>query len=355
MATIRKRNDKWQVQIRRTGNSPVSRTFRTKSDAQTWARQIEAEADRRGLPVNLRVLDKTTVADLMVRYRETVTPRKRGKVREAVALNVFLHHPLSASPLSAFTRAKAAAYRDERLRKLKPASVNREIAIYRHAFEVARKLWDIPLRSNPFAELDCPKVSNGRTRRLEPGEWERLEGACRRSRNPFVRHMVEFALETAMRRGEVLAARWVDVELTKRTMHIPQAKNGHSRTIPLTARALDILRALKSQDGEEGEIFKTTEDAVKMAWRRIMRRAGLPDFRYHDLRHEAISRFFELGLSIPEVGLISGHRDPRTLFRYTHPRAEDIARRLGGDKTCGAESRSVVQEVDRGLSERRRY
>jgi integrase len=206
--------------------------------------------------------------------------------------------------------------------------VHRELAIYQNAFEVARKMWEIPLTSNPFADIEKPKAGDARSRRLEPGEWERLEMACRQSRNPFIRDMVEFGVETAMRRGEVLSASWRDVDFQKRTMHIPQAKNGHSRTIPLSPCALDILGRVKAQSGGDERIFRTTEDAVKMAWRRVMGRVRLADFRYHDLRHEAVSRFFEAGLSVPEVALISGHRDPRMLFRYAHPRAEDIAKKL---------------------------
>ena len=286
--------------------------------------------------------------------RDTVTPRKRGKVREAVALNVFLRHPLSASPLSAFTSAKAAAYRDERLRKLKPASVNRELAIYHHAFEVARKLWDIPLPSNPFAEIEAQRFAMAEPDALSPVNgryWKQRVGALE-TRSSAIWSSLPWKQLCAVARFWLLGGSTWNSPSGLCTFHRQRTDTPEQSLY--TARALDILRGLKSQDGEEGEIFKTTEDAVKMAWRRIMRRAGLPDFRYHDLRHEAISRFFELGLSIPEVGLISGHRDPRMLFRYTHPRAEDIARRLGGDKTCGAESRSVVQEVDRGLSERRR-
>lgn len=281
------------------------------------------------MPVSLKMLDGLTVGDILIRYRDEVTPTKRGAFRETMAIRVLLRHALSRVPLSALTVARIAAHRDERLRTIKAASVNRELAIYQHAFEVARRTWDIPLHENPFSLVEKPKVFDARSRRLEPSEWEQLQEACRRSRNPHILDMVEFGLETAMRRGEVLKVRWGDIDLTRRTLHIPQTKNGHSRTIPLTGRALAILSQRRPADASrDALVFPTTEDAVKMAWRRIMMRAPLPDFRYHDLRHEAVSRFFEMGLSIPEVALISGHRDTRMLMRYTHLRPEALAEKL---------------------------
>lgn len=164
---------------------------------------------------------------------------------------------------------------------------------------------------------------------------------------PHLLAMVEFGLETAMRRGEVLRMRWKDIDASKRTLHIPKTKNGHARTIPLTARALAILDQRKL-DGvpPEVSVFLTTEDAVKMAWRRAMKRAPLSDFRYHDLRHEAVSRFFEMGLSIPEVALISGHRDTRMLMRYTHLRPDAVAAklaRIAADRRCVSE---VAEDQD---------
>jgi len=329
MATIRKRNDLWHVQIRRKGSPVLTRSFLRKADAQTWARKLEAEADRRGLPVGLKVLDGMTVGDVLIRYQAEVTPRKRGAVREGMAIRVLLRHAISKVPLSALTVAQVAHYRDLRLSLVKPSTVCRELLLYQHAFKVARNVWGIPISENPFALVEKPQISDGRTRRLEPGEWETLKEACRRSRNPFILTMIEFAVETAMRRGEVLRLRWCDVDTTKRTLHIPRAKNGHARTIPLTTRAVELLVARRAEGvPKDALVFPTTEDAVKMAWRRVMMRAPLPNFRYHDLRHEAVSRFFEMGLSISEVALISGHRDTRMLLRYTHLRAEDVAHKL---------------------------
>ena len=329
MATIRKRNNRWHVQVRRKGSPALTRSFLTKADAQTWARKVEAEADRRGLPVGLKVLDATTVGDVLIRYEAEVTPKKRGAVREGMAIRVLLRNPIAKVPLSALTVAMVARHRDTRLSVVKPSTVCREILLYQHAFKVARNVWGLPIAENPFALVEKPRVSDGRTRRLEAGEWEMLKDACRRSRNPYILPMVEFAVESAMRRGEVLQLRWRDVDTVKRTLHIPRAKNGHARTIPLTSRSVELLDIQRSEGASgDAHVFPTTEDAVKMAWRRVMMRARLPNFRYHDLRHEAVSRFFEMGLSIPEVALISGHRDTRMLLRYTHLRAEDVAEKL---------------------------
>ncbi len=136
-----------------------------------------------------------------------------------------------------------------------------------------------------------------------------------------------------MRRGEIVSAQWADVDLENRTLHIPITKNGHARTIPLTPAAVIILNTLPRQSEC---IFPMSGNAVRLAWERLKRREGITDLRFHDLRHEAVSRFFEMGLTVPEVALISGHRDARMLFRYTHLRAEDVGKKLRDASRLGA-------------------
>jgi integrase len=157
--------------------------------------------------------------------------------------------------------------------------------------------------------------------------------------------MVELAIETGMRRGELLNARWHHVSIAKRTLRIPITKNGYPRTIPLTAHALVILESLKELTQGDDRVLPLTLDSMKMAWKRVIKRAKLDDLHFHDLRHEAISRFFEAGLNVPEVALISGHRDPRMLFRYTHPRAELVA-----EKLAAAERKQNVGVLPRSAS-----
>ena len=118
-----------------------------------------------------------------------------------------------------------------------------------------------------------------------------------------------------------------DEDLTARKVHVKATKNGYPRTVPLSKHACQTLGKL-TQDGDR--VFPVTANAVRLAWERLKRRASVSGLRFHDLRHEAISRFFERGLNVPEVALISGHRDVRMLLRYTHPMNQNILKKLDG-------------------------
>jgi len=325
MATIRKRSDKWQAQVRRCGHRGIARSFYRRADAVAWARSLELQADRSDLPPDIRILSRTTLAEIVMRYRDTISPKKRGYEIERIVLTAFLRHPICRKPLSHGTTEDFAAYRDERLRKIKETTLKRELSPLKNMFEVARDEWQLPIRENPLNKLRLTIPLNRRERRLKVGELERIKDAARQCRNHLILPLVLFALETAMRRGEILSLKWDQVDLERRTLLLPQTKNGHSRIIPLNTRAVGLLKSLPKSDER---VFPISANAVRLTWERVRKRAGVTDLHFHDLRHEAISRFFELGLSVPEVALISGHRDPRMLFRYTHPVRETILAKL---------------------------
>lgn len=199
-------------------------------------------------------------------------------------------------------------------------------------FEVAKNEWGMPIAENPLTKVKLACLSNRRERRLRRGELERIISVAAKTRNRFILPIILFALETGLRRSEILSATWGHFNPDSRLLTIPQTKNGHSRTIPLTLSALALLRSVsgvrENENGDEGRIFRTTANAVRLAWQRVTRRAAIKDLHFHHLRHEAISRFFEMGLTPPEVALISGHRDMRMLFRYSHPLRERILQQL---------------------------
>jgi integrase len=162
-------------------------------------------------------------------------------------------------------------------------------------------------------------------RRAYQGELEKLLTACEGSRCRWLPAVIQLAVETGMRRSELLAMRWDDVDLEARTVLLRNTKNGLPRTVPLSPRALSVLKVMPRYGPT---VFIVSANALRLAWERLRRRAGVSGLRFHDLRHEAVSRFFEKGLNVPEVAMISGHRDLRMLFRYTHPKPEEVAAKL---------------------------
>ena len=183
MSTIRKRNQKWQVQIRRIGSAPVTRMFTRKSDAQQWSRMMEIRADRLDLACDPRELSRITVADLLTRYRDEVVEKKRGRDVERCIVNAMMRAPFARATLAESLPKLISKYRDERLATVAPGTINRELGLLSHAFDIARTEWGIPLASNPVAGIRRPSVGPRRERRLCHKEFHALMIAARQCRN----------------------------------------------------------------------------------------------------------------------------------------------------------------------------
>ena len=314
MATIRKRGKKWQVQVRRQNCTPVSRTFATSADARFWAIQREARLALQHAPeTSVKTLGRMLLSELIECYIREVCPTKRSAGVETAILKGFLKKWGCDLPLNRLSPALFAAYRDRRLKTVKPVTVRRELALVRHAFDVAIIDWGYPLSNNPLKQLRLPLAGKPRDRRLEADELDWVFVALAKSRNTHLLPIAQLALETGMRQGELLRMRWEDIDLERNTIYLPLTKNGHPRTIPLTPKAQKLLQSLMA-NRTSSSVFPTTAEAIKRSWKRALRLASIDNFHFHDLRHEAITRFFELGLSIAQVALISGHRDVRMLF-----------------------------------------
>jgi integrase len=307
MATFRKRGPyQWQAQVRKKGYPLQTKTFDTKAAAETWARATEYEMDQ-GLFVSRAEAESTTLGELLQRYLEEVTPLKKGAGPEAARIRALLRHKLANRYVAGIRGVDIARYRDERLRKVCPGTAKRDLVILSHLFEVARKEWGIHVY-NPVRDIKLPPHA--------------------KARNPFLLPIVRLALETAMRQGELVSLCWEHIDLKRQIAHLPDTKNGEARTVPLSSAAIGVLRSLPRS--LHGQVFPgLTTEAVKRAFIRAVRRAGIKDLRFHDLRHEATTRLFEKGLNIMEVASITGHKDLRMLRRYTHLKAEDLARKLG--------------------------
>jgi len=325
MASINKRGSSWFVQIRRKGFRPRFRSFESHSAAQQWAREEEAAIDNGHGRVETKSGREMIVSELLARYSKEKTPQKKGAETELLRLSKMQLRPFAQLAISNLTSSAIADFRDQRLKEVKAATVRRELGILRSVLETARKEWAVSIRENPVAQITIPAAKDARERRLKRGELELLLESIEKGRNLLVGPVVLLALETGLRRGELLRLGWDDIDLRSRTALIRDTKNGSDRTIPLTKSATKILeRAAKTSN----RVFPLTPNGLRQCWRRACQRAEIEDLRFHDLRQEAISRLFEIGLSVPEVALISGHKDARMLFRYTHLMPETVRDRL---------------------------
>ena len=325
MATYRKRNSKWQAIIRHKNIGTVTRSFKSKSHAIKWVHEQEniIEAGHYGL---LKP-DSVLLGELLSRYYKEITQGKRSANTEERRLNRLIKDPISALTLDKLSSSAIAAFRDRRLPD-GARTAHYDLTLIRHCLKIAIHEWGLMLSSNPVDFIKMPPASRPRQRRLNKGEYERLEQASHLTPNPHIWPIIAFAIETGMRRSEILGLTWDNISLERQFAYLPLTKNGTSREVPLSTKAVDVLRDQRSRQ-DTPTPFPVNANAFRLAWERLRKRADLCDLRFHDLRHEAISRFFELGLSIPEVALISGHKDAKMLFRYTHLRAGNIIAKLG--------------------------
>lgn len=342
---------KWKAVIRKTGWPTTSKTFRTKRDAEDWARRTEDDMVR-GAYIQRASADRLTVENALKRYLAEVTPAKRpsSQTTDHGRAKTLIAH-LGKYSLAALTPEIVAKFRDMRLagedrknEKGKPVprsndTVRLDLALLGHLFTVAIKEWEIGLPFNPVMNIRRPAPGPGRNRRLTPDEERRLLAAVDQHSNPMLRWIVRTALETGMRSSEIVTLRRAQVDLKRRIVKLLETKNTSPRTVPLTITATDLFQEAlnhpvrpKDTDliffGEPGHDGKRRPYQFNPVWLKIKREQGLADVRFHDLRHEAVSRFVEAGFSDQEVSAISGHKSMQMLKRYTHLRAEDLVLKL---------------------------
>lgn len=390
MATIRKRNDQYQVQIRRKGHPPQSKSFIRLADAEKWARTIESEMDR-GVFVSRAEAEATTLDDALDRYAREIVPKKKGASQELNRIKHLRHYPLANRFLATIRGSDLASFRDELLTEgYAPSSVVRSLAILSHLFNVARREWGMESLVNPVELIPKPKVQNERVRRIrtatvtlkdETGQWtsktlDELEMVAMVTESAELPSIITVAVETAMRRGEICALVKKHIDYKIRVAHLPETKNGTARDVPLSSKAVAALKyepnrrktgkkeekkkkksAFEPEESLYSKVFSIRNDGISRAFLRALTRARrlyeegithsleakgrkpsqivlalandpfLVDLHVHDLRHEATSRLAEI-YPLHELAKITGHKDTRMLMRYYHPRAEDLAKKL---------------------------
>lgn len=323
MATIEKVAGGYRARVRKKGQD-VSRTFARKAQAQAWAADIERELAE-------GVQAGKTLADAIERYRDEVTPTKRGARWEHVRLTKFLRDlDFADEMLTGITVPTIAQWRDDRLKEVQGSSVRRELTLLSSVFEQARREWQW-IKTNPCRDVRKPQSNPHRTRRVSDDEIERVlialgydSDAPAESKSAQTAVAFLFALETAMRQGEILVMQRDHVDFDRRVALLPKTKNGHARTVPLTQRALSLLRQLPEQGAEFFQLSSSSCDAL---FRKYVRRAGVQDLHFHDSRREATSRLAKQ-VDVLTLAKITGHRNISELLTYYQTDMADVAREL---------------------------
>ena len=320
----------WQAHVRRRGYPTQVRTFDTKAEAEAWAATIESEIAR-GVFLSRSEAEATTLGEALGRYAREVTPTKKPSTvaREKNRIKILTAFPIARRSLASIKGSDIATLiRERQAEGLGSNAVRLDLALLSHVFTVAGSAWGMESLGNPVQRVkgQRPKLPGGRTRRLVGDEQARLLAAAL-AYGGEISALVTWAIETAMRRGEIAAMRWEHLDRTARVLLIPETKNGTPRRVPLSTVAMAVLDALPRR--LDGRVWGVSPDFMTRAFQGACQTAGIDGLRFHDLRHEATSRLFEKGLNPMQVAAITGHKTLQMLKRYTHLRAEDLVGMLG--------------------------
>jgi len=318
MASIQRYRKGWRAFVKRKGISKTA-TFATKREAAEWAAKTEAL-----ILSSTSGVTKRPFRELLIRYVDEVSPQKRSGRWDREFISRALRHPIA--DVVGIDETDAAAYRDDRLKKVQGITVSHELATLSHVCNVAIKEWKW-LEKNPFSNIRKPKVNPPRERRITDAEIAELEKAAWYSIPPVrtvqrVIHAFHFAIETAMRAGEICSLTWNNIDLEKRTAFLPMTKNGDPRKVPLSARAVELLEQLPRVSDSVFRLNKLSRDFI-----RIKSQTNIKNLHFHDTRHEAITRLSKK-LDVLALARVVGHKNIKQLMTYYNETAEDLALRL---------------------------
>jgi integrase len=340
-----------QYRARKLANGRrVTKTFTTAKKAARWLTEVEVDAAR-GQFVDLTEAQRHTFRQIIERYRDEILGKnseKRGAEKEKGHLKVVLEDEVCSVRMSALSSADIAAFRD-RMKAVDyaPATIVRRLNLLQTIIEHARREWRINITTNPAQRVKRPAGADRKRDRtfiplppkgpdvssddLDRSEEERLLSACDADSNPWLGPIVRFAILTAMRQGEIVGLRWSDVNLGNRTAIVRGAagtvtKNGEIREAPLLPGAVALLETIRG--AAASRVFPIDQNVLKMRYRRAVARAGIEDLTFHDLRHIATSRLAKLYPNPLDLKRVTGHKDLKSLDRYYHTTAEELAARV---------------------------
>jgi integrase len=330
-------NGKWRAQIRRAGYAPKAKTFRTKVEAEKWALGIETQLDR-GVEIDVAEMRKTRVSELLNKFLTEQVPQRKGARWETIRIKLMLKETFAGQRMDQHLTDAIADWVTKRTGEVSAATVNRDLNLLSAIFTFAIREWRIPLPANPVHNVKRPRADNqSRGKVWSDDDLQKLRKAAAEESHRegttyhYVVPAVELSLATAMRLGEVCSLTVPNVHLDERYAFLPETKNGHSRRVPLSSRAVEVLKPLleAAKSAERDELFPVGKDVLGLRFRQLRAKAGIGDLRFHDTRHTAATRASKVFHNVLELAAFTGHRDLKSLQRYYHADATDLARRLG--------------------------
>lgn len=321
---------RYRAKVTRVGFKQVVKTFGSIGDARKWARKLERQIDIGDLN-DYSEASKLLLADILKRYlAEGRHTDKKDQQNIRTRIGNILSDSIADLNLLRLSTKHVAEFRDRSLKKWSPNTFNNHKSLLSVIIDTAITEWGIYMPINPCRSIKRVPIPEPRDRVLVGDEYQRLMKACSESKHPHLKSAVSFSLETACRQGEMLKAERKHVNWKRRTLWFYDTKNGSDRKTALSEKAFSILSSLPER--EDGKLFPfKNRDELNWYWLKALKDARIKDFVYHDLRRSACTFMFEhKNLSVPQVQLMSGHRDPRVLLRiYTNLNPEKLVAQLG--------------------------
>lgn len=335
MASIIQRGKSWRAMIFRQGKR-LQATFSSKKAAEEWAYIQEGKLLTNSLAdiSNKKNTNHITVSNYMDRYVREITPTKKGAVKESLRIHHLKKYPVFNILVDEFSARKLAAWRDFRLQSVSPSTVNRDLNLLSAIFSIAIKEWGAPFSVNPVWSIQRPKNPSARKRRVTFTERQLIASAlgwdmqsAPSTTSQWVAFAFFLALETAMRRGEILSIRYDDVFFDKRYVHLSSTKNGEERDVPLSSEAIALLKLLPKMQGNS-LLIPVSANNLTIIFMRTVRSLGIHDMHFHDSRREASTVLSKKLSNVIELSAVTGHKSLSVLKGYYRPDPSDLAKKL---------------------------
>lgn len=322
----------WEAKIRRKGYPNQMRSFDKRDEAEKWAREIESEIDR-GIFVSRKEAESTTLYEALSRYEEEVSKYKKGFSQEKKRIRAWQSNPLAQRYLATIRTQDIFEYEQSRRTSgISERTIRLDLAILSHLFNVARAHWDMPGLVNPIRRTKgtnpgkkAGTLFKSRERTLSLAEQDKLLQQLPKE----IQHIVLLAVETGMRRGEIMSLTRTNIDLKRKIVKLEETKNGSSREVPLSAKAEETLKEVLTSQviNVEGNLWRIGPDRVSQVFATAAKSVGLKDIRFHDLRHTAATRLAEI-YHAHELAKILGHKVLNMVMRYYNPTGEELGKKL---------------------------